>query len=131
MNEQKIIPRKIWWGLEAKSYTEIAQQLPSRDGQLRTWVAIYAVYLLDFENRYPGVRYFKFLEDAKNSNYVAIEFSIPIHILETRDSVDASDATIKYCQHLETEEQINRFLQDKHLDPELFTAPWNCDYPLD
>lgn len=49
MSTQKTIPGKIWWGFEAKSYTEIAQELPSQDESLRKWIAIYAVYHLNFE----------------------------------------------------------------------------------
>jgi hypothetical protein len=54
INDQKIIQRKVWWGLEAKSYTEIAQELPSSDESLRKWIAIYAVYHFNFDNRSLG-----------------------------------------------------------------------------
>ncbi|WP_065261542.1 hypothetical protein [Pseudomonas bananamidigenes] len=131
MSTQKTIPRKVWWGLEAKSYTEIAQELPSQDESLRKWIAIYAVYHLNFENRYPGESYYKFLEDAKNSKYVIIEFTIPTHFLETRDSIGANDTTITKCKTMETEEEINSFLYENNINPELFTPPWNCEYPLD
>jgi len=128
---KKTIPRKIWWGLEAKSYTEIAQELPTNDDFLRRWIAIYAVYHLNFTNGYPGEFYYKFLENAKNSKYVAIDFTIPKLIIETRDSIGSSDTTIIKCQTLETEEDINNYLQENNIDPELFTPPWTCDYPLD
>mgnify|MGYP007014289349 CR=1 FL=1 len=128
---KKTIPRKIWWGLEAKSYTEIAQELPTNDDFLRRWIAIYAVYHLNFTNGYPGEFSYKFLENAKNSKYVAIDFTIPKLIIETRDSIGSSDTTIIKCQTLETEEDINNYLQENNIDPELFTPPWTCDYPLD
>ncbi|MBB3238965.1 hypothetical protein FHW68_000437 [Pseudomonas sp. Tn43] len=131
MSNPKIIPRKVWWDLEAKSYTEIAQELTTNDDSLRRWIAIYAVYHLNFTNRYPGELYYKFLEDAKNSKYVAIDFTIPKLIIETRDSIGSSDTTIIKCQTLETEEEINDYLQENNIDPELFTPPWACDYPLD
>lgn len=131
MSTLKTISRKIWWGLEAKSYTEIAQELPSQDESLRKWIAIYAVYHLNFENRYPGESYYKFLEDAKNSKYVIIEFTIPIHFLETRDSIGANDTTITKCKTMETEEEINSFLYENNINPELFSPPWTCEYPLD
>ncbi|MGE7962113.1 hypothetical protein ACQKPC_07020 [Pseudomonas sp. NPDC089918] len=131
MSNPKIIPRKVWWGLEAKSYTEIAQELPTNDDSLRRWIAIYAVYHLNFTNRYPGELYYKFLEDAKYSKYVAIDFTIPKSIIETRDSIGSRDATIIKCQTLETEEEINDYLQENNINPELFTPPWTCDYPLD
>jgi hypothetical protein len=89
------------------------------------------VYHLNFTNRYPGEFYYKFLEDAKNSKYVAIDFTIPKLIIETRDSIGSSDTTIIKCQTLETEEDINYYLQENNIDPELFTPPWACDYPLD
>ncbi len=54
MSTLKTIPRKVWWGLEAKSYTEIAQEPPSQNDSLRKWIAIYAVYHLNFKNRYPN-----------------------------------------------------------------------------
>ncbi|WP_409317921.1 hypothetical protein [Pseudomonas sp. KCJK9016] len=131
MSTQKTIPRKVWWGLEAKSYTEIAQELPSQDESLRKWIAIYAVYHLNFENRHPRESYYKFLEDAKNSKYVIIEFTIPIHFLETRDSIGATDTTITKCKTMETEEEINSFLYENNINSELFTPPWTCEYPLD
>jgi hypothetical protein len=131
MSNPKIIPRKVWWGLEAKSYTEIAQELPTNDDSLRRWIAIYAVYHLNFTNKYPGELYYKLLEDAKNSKYVAIDFTIPKLIIETRDSIGSSDTTIIKCQTLETEKEINDYLQENNIDPELFTPPWTCDYPLD
>ena len=131
MSNHKIIPRKVWWGLEAKSYTEIAQELPTNDDSLRRWIAIYAVYHLNFTNRYPGEFYYNFLEDAKNSKYLVIDFTIPKLIIETRDSIGSSDTTIIKCQTLETEEEINDYLQENSIDPELFTPPWTCDYPLD
>jgi hypothetical protein len=131
MSNKKTIPRKVWWGLEAKSYSEIAQELPTNDESLRSWVAIYAVYHLNFADRYHGERYYKFLENSKNSKFVAIEFTIPKHILETRDSIDSSDTTIIKCQTLESEEDINVFLQQNNINPELFTPPWTCEYPLD
>ncbi|MFJ4195787.1 hypothetical protein [Pseudomonas sp. NPDC089534] len=131
MNSIKKIPRKVWWGLEAKSYTEIAQELPTADEKLRRWVAIYAVYHLDFDNRFPGERYYNFLESAKGSKYVIVDFTLPIHILEKRDSIGASDTTITNCKKLDTEEEIDLFLQNNNIDPELFTPPWTCEYPLD
>ncbi|WP_085657042.1 MULTISPECIES: hypothetical protein [unclassified Pseudomonas] len=131
MNSIKKIPRNIWWGLEAKSYTEIAQKLPTADEKLRRWVAIYAVYHIDFDNRFPGERYYSFLENAKGSRYVIVDFTLPIHILETRDSIGASDTIITNCKKLDTEEEIDIFLQNNNIDPELFTPPWTCEYPLD
>jgi hypothetical protein len=131
MNSPKIIPRKVWHGLESKSYLEIAQELPDTNNLLGKWIAIYAAYQIDFINRRPTRLFYDFLESAKDSNYVAVEFSIPRHILETRDSIDDSDITISKCVTLETEEDINRFLQQNSIDPELFTPPWTCKYPLD
>jgi hypothetical protein len=131
MNSPKIIPRKVWHGLESKSYLEIAQELPETSNLLRKWIAIYAAYQIDFINRRPTRLFYDFLESAKDSNYVAVEFSIPRHILETRDSIDDSDITISKCVTLETEEDINRFLQQNSIDPDLFTPPWTCEYPLD
>lgn len=98
---------------------------------LRKWIAIYAAYHLNFENRSPGERYYKFLEDAKNSKYVIIEFTLAIHLLETRDSIGTNDTTITKCKTLETEEEINSFLYENNINPELFTPPWTCEYPLD
>ncbi|WJK12009.1 hypothetical protein [Pseudomonas fluorescens] len=131
MSFQKTILRKTWWGLEAKSYTEIAQELPSQDASLKKWIAIYAVYHLNFENRSSGESYYKFLEYAKKSKYVIIEFTLPIHLLETRDSIGANDTTITKCKTMETEEEINSFLYENNINPELFTPPWTCEYPLD
>ena len=130
MKDVKRIPRKVWYGLESKSYLEIAQELPADDG-LRKWIAIYATYQLNFENRRPGRNFYKFIEDSKNSNYVAIEFTIPIKTLETQDSIDSSDITIINLKPLEDEDEIGQFIQEKQINPELFNPPWGCDYPLD
>ncbi|WP_080926019.1 MULTISPECIES: hypothetical protein [Pseudomonas] len=129
MENPKEIPRKVWHGLESKSYLEIAQELPTSD-DLRKWIAIYAIYQLDFENRRPGRRFYRFIEDSKGSNYVAIEFTIPKRALETQDSIDSSDITITKLKTLETEDNINHFIRENHISPELFTPPWGCDYPL-
>jgi hypothetical protein len=131
MSIQQMIPRKVWYGLESKSYLEIAQKLPESDDSLRRWIAIYAVYQIDFINRRTTRLFYDFLENAKNSNYISIELSIPRRILETRDSIDDSDITITKFQTLETEEEINSFLQENSINPDLFTPPWTCDYPLD
>ncbi|MBN3862002.1 hypothetical protein HCU66_07140 [Pseudomonas frederiksbergensis] len=128
---EKMIPRKVWHGLESKSYLEIAQELPENDDSLRRWIAIYAAYQIDFVNRRATRLFYDFLENAKNSKYVAIEFNISRHVLETRDSVDDSDITITKHQTLETEEDINNFLQENGINPDLFTPPWTCEYPLD
>lgn len=130
INDQKIIQRKVWWGLEAKSYTKIAQELPSSDENLRKWIAIYAVYHFNFDNRFPWSRYYDFLENAKGSRYVAIEFTIQKSTLEFNDGIDTSNVTIIYSQTMDTEEEINVFLTSKGVDPQLFTPPWRCDYPL-
>lgn len=94
MSSHKVISRKVWWGLEARNYTEIAQEMPSHDRSLRKWAAIYAVYHLNFMDRHPGECYYDFLEDSKSSKFVFIEFTVPVHILETRDSFGARDTTI-------------------------------------
>jgi hypothetical protein len=130
INDQKIIQRKVWWGLEAKSYTKIAQELPSPDEKSRKWSAIYAVYHLNFDDRFPGDSYYDFLENAQGSRYVAIEFTIPKLTVEINDGVDDRDVTITYSQTMDTEEEINDFLTHKGVDLQLFTPPWRCDYPL-
>jgi hypothetical protein len=70
------------------------------------------------------------LENAKGSRYVAIEFTIPKSTLEINGGIDTSKATIIYSQTMDTEEEINDFLTSKGVDPQLFTPPWTCDYPL-
>jgi hypothetical protein len=68
MSNKKTIPRKVWWGLEAKSYSEIAQELPTNDESLRSWVAIYAVYHLNFADRYPENAITNFWKIQKTQN---------------------------------------------------------------
>lgn len=131
MSIYKVISRKVWWGLEARNYTEIAQEMPSHDRSLRKWAAIYALYHLNFMDRHPGERYYNFLEDSKSSKFVFIEFTVPVQILETRDSFGASDTTITKLKKMETEDEINAFLELNGINPELFVPPWACDYPID
>lgn len=129
MNDQKTIPRSVWYGLEGTGYDKIAQELKSEDPSLRKWIAIYAIYKFEFSPDEP-FQYYDFISSSKNSRYATIEFSIPIETLKTSDGVDDRDITIIKLETMDSEEEINTFLEKNHVSPELFTPPWRCDYPL-
>jgi len=129
MNDQKIIPRSVWYGLEGTGYDKIAQEVKSEDPLLRKWVAIYAIYKFEFSPDDP-IQNYDFINDSKNFRYAAIEFSIPINTIETSDGIDDRDITIIKLETMNSEESINIFLKKNHISSEFFTPPWRCDYPL-
>ncbi|MGF6318566.1 hypothetical protein [Pseudomonas frederiksbergensis] len=129
MNDQKIIPRSVWHGLEGTGYDKIAQELKSEDSLLRKWIAIYAIYKFKFSLDDP-FQYYDFINSSKNSRYAVIEFSIPIETIKTSDGIDDRDITIIKLETMDSEEEINLLLEKSNITPELFTPPWRCDYPL-
>ncbi|MGF6457345.1 hypothetical protein [Pseudomonas frederiksbergensis] len=129
MNDQKIIPRSVWYGLEGTGYDKIAQELKSEDSLLRKWIAIYAIYKFKFSLDDP-FQYYDFINSSKNSRYAVIEFSIPIETIKTSDGIDDRDITIIKLETMDSEEEINLLLEKSNITPELFTPPWRCDYPL-
>lgn len=129
MNDQKIIPRSVWYGLEGTGYDKIAQEVKSEDPLLRKWVAIYAIYKFEFSPDDP-FQYYDFISDSKNYRYAVIEFSIPINTIEVSDGIDDRDIIIIKLETMNSEEDINIFLEKNHISPEFFTPPWRCDYPL-
>ena len=129
MNDQKIIPRSVWYGLEGTGYDKIAQELKSEDPLLRKWIAIYAIYKFDFSPD-DHFQYYDFISSSKNSRYAVIEFSIPIETIKTSDGIDDRDITIIKLETTNSEEEINLLLEKSNIAPKLFTPPWRCDYPL-
>ena len=129
MNNQKMIPRSVWYGLEGTGYDKIAQELKSEDSLLRKWIAIYAIYKFKFSLDDP-FQYYDFINSSKNSRYAVIEFSIPIETIKTSDGIDDRDITIIKLETMDSEEEINLLLEKSNITPELFTPPWRCDYPL-
>jgi hypothetical protein len=129
MNNRKIIPRSVWYGLEGTGYDKIAQELKPEDPLLRKWIAIYAIYKFEFSPDDP-FQYYDFISSSKNSRYAAIEFSIPIETIKTSDGIDDRDITIIKLETMDSEEEINPLLEKSNIAPEFFTQPWRCDYPL-
>ncbi|MCS6236500.1 hypothetical protein G3495_15445 [Shewanella baltica] len=129
MIEQKMIPRSVWYGLDGKSYDSIAQELNSENPTSRKWAAIYAIYKYEFAPSDP-FRHYDFINDAKNSRYATIIFSIPIETLETSDGLDDRHINIESFEEMNSEEEINSYLKKNQINPELFTPPWRCNYPL-
>ncbi|WP_240051904.1 hypothetical protein [Pseudomonas arsenicoxydans] len=109
MNEQKTIPRSVWYGLDGKSYDSIAQELNSEDPLSRKWAAIYAIYKYEFLP--TDFQYHDFINNAKNSRYVTIIFSVPIETLKTSDGIDDRDINIENLEEMNSEEEINNHLK--------------------
>ncbi|MDR8363371.1 hypothetical protein [Pseudomonas sp. JL3] len=129
MNDRKIIPRSVWYGLEGTGYDKIAQELKSETPLLRKWITIYAIYKFEFSPDAP-FQYYDFINSSKNSRCTAIEFSTPIETIKTSDGIDDRDITTIKLETMDSKEETNTFLEKNNITPELFTPPWRCDYPL-
>ncbi|MCX4218938.1 MULTISPECIES: hypothetical protein [Pseudomonas] len=125
---QKCIPRSVWYGLDGTGYNNIAQELKSENHLLRKWISLYAIYKYQFTN--DPHQYYDFIHQSKNSRYALVIFTIPTETLETSDGVDDRDITIVKIETMDSEAEINTILANLDIDPELFTTPWRCEYPL-
>lgn len=128
MTEPKKIPRSVWYGLAGASYDNIAQELPSVDPLMRRWASIYAIYKYQFSSNQH--QYYDFIHNSKNSQYALIVFTIPSEIIDTNDGIDDRDISISDLYPLNSEEEIYITLDNLGINPELFTSPWRCEYPL-
>lgn len=128
MTAQKYIPRSVWYGLDGTGYDNIAQELESDEPSIRKWISVYAIYKYSFTND-PN-QYYDFIHQSKNSRYATVIFTIPTETLETSDGIDDRDITIEKIETLNSEDEINALLEKLDINPELFTTPWRCEYPL-
>lgn len=128
MTEQKRIPRSVWYGLDGASYDNIAQELPSVDPLMRRWASIYAIYKYQFSS--DPHQYYEFIHNSKSSRYALIVFTIPSVIIDTNDGIDDRDISISDLYPMNSEEEIYINLDKLGINPELFTPPWRCEYPL-
>ncbi|ANI53918.1 hypothetical protein PDR5_21880 [Pseudomonas sp. DR 5-09] len=44
--------------------------------------------------------------------------------------MDDRDIFIAKIETMNSEAEINSLLENLNIDPELFTTPWRCEYPL-
>ncbi|UFQ02373.1 hypothetical protein [Pseudomonas fitomaticsae] len=128
MTAHKCIPRSVWNGLDGTGYNNIAQELESENHSLRKWISLYATYKYPFTN--DPYQYYDFIHQSKNFRYALVIFTIPTKTLETSDGVDARDICIAKIETMNSEAEINALLEKLNIDPELFTTPWRCEYPL-
>ncbi|WP_414881494.1 hypothetical protein, partial [Pseudomonas sp. IT-P2] len=128
MTAQKYIPRSVWYGLDGTGYDNIAQELKSDEPSLRKWISVYAIYKYSFTND-PN-QYYEFIHHSKSFRYAIVIFTIPTETLETSDGIDDGDITIEKIETMNSEDEINALLEKLDIDPELFTTPWCCEYPL-
>jgi hypothetical protein len=128
MTEQIRIPRSVWYGLDGTGYDNIAQELISEDPSLRKWVSIYAIYKYQFTDN--PQQYYDFIQKSKNSRYAIVIFTIPVEKIENSDGLDDRDIILSEIKTMESEEEINTHLEKLKINPELFTPPWRCEYPL-
>jgi hypothetical protein len=128
MAAQKHIPRSVWYGLDGTGYDNIAQELKSDEPSLRKWISVYAIYKYSFTND-PN-QYYDFIHQSKSSRYATIIFKIPTETLETSDDIDDRDITIEKIETMNSEDAINDLLENLDINPEIFTTPWRCEYPL-
>jgi hypothetical protein len=128
MNDHRLIPRSVWYGLDGKGYDNIAQELKCEDPKLRTWISVYAVYKYEISNN--AHQYYDFINTSKPFRYCSIIFTIPTETIEISDGIDDRDITITELKQFNSEEDIHTYLYKKNIDPALFVPPWRCDYPL-
>jgi hypothetical protein len=128
MTKHKKIPRSVWYGLEGTGYDNIAQELTSEDPLLRKWTSIYATYKYQFTEE-PH-QYYEFIHNSKDSKYTLIIFTIPTKTVDTNDGIDDRDISILFLNTMDSEDEINTILEKLDINPELFTPPWRCEYPL-
>ncbi|WP_236181770.1 MULTISPECIES: hypothetical protein [Pseudomonas] len=128
MTAQKCIPRTVWHGLDGTGYNNIAQELKSENPSLRKWISVYAIYKYPITN--DPHQYYEFIHHSKSFRYAIVIFTIPSKTLKTSDGVDDRDITIAKLETMNSEAEINAFFENIDIDPELFTTPWRCKYPL-
>lgn len=128
MTAHKCIPRSVWNGLDGTGYNNIAQELESENHSIRKWISLYAIYKYPFTN--DPHQYYKFIHQSKNFRYALVIFTIPTETLETSDGVDDREISIAKIETMNSEAEINALLENLDIDPELFTTPWRCEYPL-
>lgn len=128
MTEPKKIPRNVWYGLDGTSYDNIVQELKSEDPRLKKWASIYAIYKYKFSE--DPHQYYEFIHNSKNFRYGLIIFTNPIEIIKDNDGIDDRDITVFEIKTFDTEQEIEVLLERLQINPELFTPPWRCDYPL-
>jgi len=128
MTAHKFIPRSVWNGLDGTGYNNIAQELESENHSIRKWISLYAIYKYPFTS--DPHQYYKFIHQSKNFRYALVIFTIPTETLETSDGVDDREISIAKIETMNSEAEINALLENLDIDPELFTTPWRCEYPL-
>ncbi|WP_433899482.1 hypothetical protein [Pseudomonas sp. PSE1(2024)] len=128
MTAHKCIPRSVWNGLDGTGYNNISQELESKNHSLRKWISLYAIYKYPFNN--DPHQYYDFIHQSKNFRYALVIFTIPTETLEKSDGVDDRDICIAKIETMNSEAEINALLENLNIDPELFTTPWRCEYPL-
>lgn len=128
MTAHKCIPRSVWSGLDGTGYNNIAQELESENPSLRKWISLYAIHQYLFTN--DPHQYYDFIHQSKNFRYALVIFTTPTETLETSDGMDDRDISIVKIETMNSEAEINALLESLDIDPELFTTPWRCEYPL-
>ncbi|WP_247268859.1 MULTISPECIES: hypothetical protein [Pseudomonas] len=128
MTIQKYIARSVWFGLDGIGYNNIAQELESEAPSLRKWISVYAIYKYTFTS--DPYQHYDFIHQSKNFRYATVIFTIPTETLEISDGVDDRDINLLKIETMNSEAEINALLEKLDIDPELFTTPWRCEYPL-
>lgn len=128
MTIQKCIPRSVWFGLDGIGYNNIAQELESEAPSLRKWISVYAIYKYTFTS--DPYQYYDFIHQSKNFRYATVIFTIPTETLEISDGVDDRNINLLKIETMNSEAEINALLEKLDIDPEFFTIPWRCEYPL-
>lgn len=126
MNSLKI-PQKVWNGIEFGSYTKVAQEIVTGNESTRRWVAIYANYKLDFENK----EYYFFLEDTKEYMFCVVDFEMDKTLVELHEGISDDEELLNLKVYkVNSVEELSTLLNEEGINQELFVPEWRCDYPL-
>lgn len=93
MNNNRIIPRSVWYGLEGKGYDNIAQKLPTEDFTTRKWISIYAIY--KYESSADQNEYYDFIHKSKDDLF-HLDRTLAITIIADQLKEDLFQATFPH-----------------------------------